>query len=60
MIALVKLLAWILLGVAGLCTVCVYMEIRAKKDVYRILEKICLFSLAGLAVLIGIVGLLAR
>lgn len=57
---LIKLLGWILLAVAVLCTLSVYLEIRAKRDVYRILEKICLFSLAILGTLIGIVGLLAK
>jgi len=60
MLMLIKLLGWILLAVAILCTLSVYMEIRAKRGVYRILEKVSLFSLAILGVLIGIVGLLAK
>ena len=60
MLMLVKFLGWILLGVAMLCTLCVYLEIKAKKDIYKILEKISLFSLAILGLLVGIVGLLAK
>lgn len=57
---LVKLLAWILLMMAVLSTISVYLEIRVKRDPYRILEKVSLFSLAILGVLIGIIGLLAK
>ena len=60
MIGLVKILGWILLAVALLCTLSVWLEIRAEREVYRILEKVSLFSLAILGVLIGIVGLLAK
>ena len=41
-------------------TLCVYLEIKTKRDLYKISEKISLFSLAILGVLIGIVGLLAK
>jgi len=35
-----------LLGMAVLCPLSVYLEIKAKRDVYRVLEKIGLFSFA--------------
>lgn len=60
MVTVVKFLGWILLGMAILCTICVYLEIKVKRDLYQILEKICLFALAGLGTLIGIIGLLAE
>lgn len=60
MLTVVKFLGWILLGVAVLGTVCVYLEIKAKRDLYRILEKVCFFTLAALGVVVGIIGLLAK
>jgi len=46
MVMLIRILGWILLGVAVLWTLSVYLEIKVRRDVYRILEKISLFSFA--------------
>jgi uncharacterized membrane protein len=53
-------LGWILLIVSLLFVICVILEIKAKREVYEIITKICLMLLAIIGVIIGILGLLAK
>jgi len=46
--------------VAVLATCCIILEIRVKREIYRIIEKICLFMLGIVGLIVGILGLISK
>lgn len=57
---LINFLGWVVLVISVLFTTSVILEIKAKREVYEILTKICLCLLAIVGIIVGILGLLAK
>lgn len=60
MMVIIKFLGVVILATACLCAICTVLEIKAKRKVYEIIEKICLFMIAIAGLLVGAIGLLAK
>lgn len=60
MITVIKFLGAIILALACLCAISTLLEIKAKRKVYEVIEKLCLFMIGIIGLLVGVIGLLAK
>jgi len=60
MIGVIKFLGVVILVVFCLGVISTILGIKAKREVYEILEKICPFAMGIIGLIVGVIGLLAK
>ncbi len=60
MITAIKFLGAIILALACLCAISTLLEIKVKRKVYEVIEKLCLFMIGIIGLLVGVIGLLVK